>query len=286
MGIDLGHGDHVKGRVPGGVPGILPLVGHGDHVAIEQVAPVRVAPLPAACGRRRLAGIAFEPVLDHVVVELLRPEQAGVRLPADAAVVVRRAGRDAAPIELVGLAGPVRKHAVEVRAEGLARGLFLGEEPQVDGCRILRGDVQHVVRRGFRAGRRGIDRVRPPADDVLVKRVLDVRAFVGGLEEPLVVRLVVGEQQRAARGRRDPDRHESGTAPRSGARKAPRLRPPAAIRASACSLRAGSPRTRCCETRGSAAGEASAASGPRLAAVIRIRMSFGDDLAYSAKTSK
>ena len=35
--VDPGQGDHVKGQVPGGVPGVFPLVGHGDHVAVEQV---------------------------------------------------------------------------------------------------------------------------------------------------------------------------------------------------------------------------------------------------------
>ena len=50
-GIDAGQRNHVKGQVPGGVPGIFPLVGHGDDVAVEQVPPV------AGCGpHRRLGG--------------------------------------------------------------------------------------------------------------------------------------------------------------------------------------------------------------------------------------
>ena len=35
--------EHVEGKIPGRVPGILPLVRHGDHVAIEHVVPVVVA---------------------------------------------------------------------------------------------------------------------------------------------------------------------------------------------------------------------------------------------------
>ncbi len=41
--IQTGHRDHVKCQVPGRVPGVLPFVGHRDHVAIEQMTPIAVA---------------------------------------------------------------------------------------------------------------------------------------------------------------------------------------------------------------------------------------------------
>ena len=41
--VDEGQRKHVEGKIPGCVPGILPLVRHGDHVAIEHVVPVVVA---------------------------------------------------------------------------------------------------------------------------------------------------------------------------------------------------------------------------------------------------
>ena len=44
-------------------------------------------------GRRRLRGIALEPVAHHVVIELLGPEQARVGLTRDAALVVGERGR-------------------------------------------------------------------------------------------------------------------------------------------------------------------------------------------------
>ena len=45
-------------------------------------------PFLRAVRRRRLVGVAVEPVLDDVVVELLGPEQPGVRLPGDALLLV------------------------------------------------------------------------------------------------------------------------------------------------------------------------------------------------------
>ena len=63
-------------------PGIFPLVRHGDHVPVEEVPPLciptaRRGPL---CRWWGLLRIALLPVLHHVVVELLAPQQASVRL--------------------------------------------------------------------------------------------------------------------------------------------------------------------------------------------------------------
>ena len=41
--VDERQGEDVEGEVPGGVPGILPLVRHRDHVAVVHVVPVVVA---------------------------------------------------------------------------------------------------------------------------------------------------------------------------------------------------------------------------------------------------
>ena len=47
--------DAMEGEVPGGEPGIFPFVGHRDDVGGDEMAPVAVAAVLAACGRRRLA---------------------------------------------------------------------------------------------------------------------------------------------------------------------------------------------------------------------------------------
>mmetsp|Transcript_5220 Transcript_5220/g.11626 ORF Transcript_5220/g.11626 Transcript_5220/m.11626 type:complete len:312 (+) Transcript_5220:949-1884(+) len=71
----------VEGEVPGGVPGELPLVRHGDDVAVEHVVPISV-PDAAALLRHRLAGlVALEEEVEVVVVELLGPDHPRQRLP-------------------------------------------------------------------------------------------------------------------------------------------------------------------------------------------------------------
>ena len=90
--IDPRHRDHVKREVPRGVPRVLPLVRHRDDVGVEEVLPVVIARrggAPAGGGGKvRVAG---QPVLHHVVVKLLRPEQPGVGLAHDVALLGGRA---------------------------------------------------------------------------------------------------------------------------------------------------------------------------------------------------
>ncbi len=68
--VDVGQRDAVKGEVPGGVPRVLPLVGHRDDVAVVEVRPLVVAAAAALRWRWREGGIAIEPAA-HVVVEVL-----------------------------------------------------------------------------------------------------------------------------------------------------------------------------------------------------------------------
>ena len=60
-------------------PGILPLVGHGDDVPVEEVSPVLSVAAPLA-GLRGfgLVRVSINPGLHDVVVELLGPQQACV----------------------------------------------------------------------------------------------------------------------------------------------------------------------------------------------------------------
>ena len=55
IGVDQGERNAVKGQIPGGVPGVLPLVGHRQHVGVGQVAPFDVAAL--ACAPRAAASV-------------------------------------------------------------------------------------------------------------------------------------------------------------------------------------------------------------------------------------
>ena len=80
LGEDRVHqrqGDTVERKVPGGVPGVLPLVRHRDDVGVVQMPPFMIAALLPFARRRRHGGIAVEPFLDDIMIELLRPQETG-----------------------------------------------------------------------------------------------------------------------------------------------------------------------------------------------------------------
>ena len=97
-------------------------------------------------------------------------------------------------VELVRLATPVLDRLVErrERTRGLRR---IGQaEPDLD--RLAGADLEAVVGGRLGADLRRVDGVGVPVHDERVEGVLDVGARVGRAEEPLGVRLVLGEEQR------------------------------------------------------------------------------------------
>ena len=78
---------HMEGEVPGRVPGIFPLVRHGDDVAVVHVVPVVVARRLLAGRLERIGAALFEPLVHVVVVELLAPEHARQGLAHDVGLV-------------------------------------------------------------------------------------------------------------------------------------------------------------------------------------------------------
>jgi hypothetical protein len=117
-GIDARHRHHVKREIPGGKPRVFPLVGHGDDVAAVEMGPVAVAAELAGRRRSRRLRIALEPVLDGKVIKLLGPQEAGIALADDVALVGRGARRNDAGVEFVRLALGAGEFAVEVGTEG------------------------------------------------------------------------------------------------------------------------------------------------------------------------
>ena len=75
-------------QVPGRIPGIFPLVRHGDHVGVQHVIPLGV---PGAMRREfheRMTLVLLKPLIDVVVVVLLAPEHARQRLAVHAPFVL------------------------------------------------------------------------------------------------------------------------------------------------------------------------------------------------------
>src|SRR5579883_953511 len=102
IGVHERQRNAMKSQVPGGIPGVLPLVGHGDDVGVVKMSPLVVASVLAPGGRRRVAGVAVQPVFHHVVIELLGPEQACETLAHHVLGVGGEFRRDHGGIEFVG----------------------------------------------------------------------------------------------------------------------------------------------------------------------------------------
>ena len=115
-GVDVGQGDGVEGQVPGGEPGVLPGVGHGEDVGGVEVAPGGVAPPPALGGRGRLPRVAGQPAGDVVGVVLLGPEHPGEGLAQHPRLLGRGVRRGEGGVEGVRLGLPLAEQGVRGRA--------------------------------------------------------------------------------------------------------------------------------------------------------------------------
>ena len=73
----------MKRKIPGGIPGIFPLVGHRNDIAVIEVCPVGIAAIQSSfwwCGLRR---VTFFPVLEDKGGKWVGPEQTGPGLTKD-----------------------------------------------------------------------------------------------------------------------------------------------------------------------------------------------------------
>ena len=140
----------MKCQVPRGVPGILPLVGHGNHIGVVEVCPILVAAVPPLSRRRWTSRIAFEPLALYVVIELLRPQQPSDALPHHVLRVFRKVFGDDPIVELVRLQLARHEHTIEFAVERIFRRRpFLVCESQLDGNGLARRDGETVIGRGL-----------------------------------------------------------------------------------------------------------------------------------------
>ena len=111
--IDQGQRDTVKGQVPSGVPGVLPLVGHGDNVGVVEVSPFAVAAGLMTLWRCRFAGIAFEPGAEIVIIKLLGPEHPRKCLPLHPTCVLGEICGSTLGVKLVGFGNALGKYGLK-----------------------------------------------------------------------------------------------------------------------------------------------------------------------------
>src|SRR5215467_2493839 len=133
----------MKRQIPRGVPRILPFVGHGDDVGVEQMAPYVIAPMPASFRGRRLSGIAIEPVANDVVIKLLGPEHPRERLAHDVLCVGREVLGYHGSVEFVCLALSRFKDLFKLTAQWVYRLGRIGQA-QADGRCLTRWNGQLI----------------------------------------------------------------------------------------------------------------------------------------------
>src|SRR5215472_10695244 len=90
--------------------------------------------------RRRLGSIriAVEPLLDHIVIELFRPQHPGERLAHHRASVVREMSGGHCLVELVSFVNSLAEDLFEIRERVLALPYWLVRQTQTN-CRCVAG---------------------------------------------------------------------------------------------------------------------------------------------------
>ena len=182
----------MKRQVPRREPGVLPFVGHRDDVRIVQVPPLPIPSVLALARWFRLPRIPIEPLVDVEVVELLAPEQAGIRLPLHAThILVFQRAMDHV-IKLVGFLFPARKCRVE-RLEGCGRASARKQQPHDHFAAGWHDPVPNRANLG--AGLLGIHRVGVAIDDQCIQAILVVPTRRCRAEQARRVRFVVAERE-------------------------------------------------------------------------------------------
>ena len=187
--VQRGERDGVERQIPGGVPWVFPLVGHGDDIGVVEVGPFGVAAVLARFRDRRAGGVAVEP-LGHVQVEeLLAPDHAGVGLPLHQPRVRVRDLMLQVPVEGIRfLAAQVHDLVERVPRQAA------GAQPDPHHGLASGFDPDDPMGRRLGAHAPRIDRARMAIDDVVVERVLE-GAGRGVAPEQGAVGLVLGEQE-------------------------------------------------------------------------------------------
>src|SRR5262249_20403167 len=160
----------VERQVPCRIPGVFPLVGHGDDVSVMHMPPLVIATIPALRRRERIAGITIEPLFNDIMIELFRPKHARDGLTHDVLWIWSEAWRGDCGVELIGFPATFGEGRIEARAEGPARGrghLFVSEAKLYnDG--LPRPDLERIMAGHFRPRSLGVHRFLGAVHDVVV----------------------------------------------------------------------------------------------------------------------
>src|SRR6516162_6991937 len=182
----------MKGEVPGGEPGIFPLVRHRNYMIADHVEPLAVANL-AGRGLHWVGIVFHEPFIGMVKEILLAPQHPRQRLSHDIGRVLACGGRCYRPIKLVSLVPARLYDLIKFLAKPVPR--YRVAQPQPDDSGLANRDLELIVRCRLCPGLGRIDSVLPARHDIVVDAILDVGGRVRTAKDPLIVRIVFGEQE-------------------------------------------------------------------------------------------
>ena len=110
----------MKCKVPCCIPGIFPLIRHGDDFAVQHVEPLGISHVVMSLLGQWMGLVFIQPLVKIEVIVLLAPKHPGQRLPVNTAFVVTQRPRRDPFIEFVGFGQPSCKYLFEVR-KGVCR---------------------------------------------------------------------------------------------------------------------------------------------------------------------
>src|SRR6266404_1489570 len=157
--------------------------------------PIMIAPLESAGRRRGHRRVAFQPLIDDVVIKLLAPEQAGCGLPNDTSLRFVEWRYCDRAIKIVCFGDPCCKGFLEQRSERIRRCFLFRKQSQRNRMRRAGGKPEHVMKCGLCADACRIDGIHTAADYIFVESVLHKSALVSAVPQATCVTLVFSEKR-------------------------------------------------------------------------------------------
>ena len=152
-----------------------------------------VAALFALGRRRRMRRVALQPVADHVMIELLGPQQPRERLAHYRTTVDRHLQRRYSGVEIGGIVNALLQHPGEGLTERFVHGSI--GQAQLDECRLAPFQFQYIIGGGLGANTLRVHGFPVAVYDVLADPVLRIRRGARATPQTPAVALVFGEEQ-------------------------------------------------------------------------------------------
>src|SRR6266481_3437936 len=157
-----------KSKVPCRIPGILPLVGHRNDVAVQHVEPLGIANVLLIRSGQRMSFVFLEPTVEVEIVVLLAPQHPGQSLAVHAAFILTQRMRGDSVVEFVGIGQASSKYLVE-RSEGV--GWWFRTQAQPDYFAATSLDFKTIESRGLSAELGGIHSIVIAGDHIIMKSI-------------------------------------------------------------------------------------------------------------------